>query len=69
MAKLDFPNSPTLNQEWTDPNGGKWVCIDNTAGAPIWDNEGIAPVAFHIDGGLSNSNYSINQTIDGGSSA
>jgi hypothetical protein len=33
---INFPSSPTVDDEHTDANGTVWVCTDNTVGDVQW---------------------------------
>jgi len=33
---LNFPSSPSVNDEYTDPNGVVWVCTSDTVGNVVW---------------------------------
>ena len=44
---LNFPSSPSVNDEYTDPNGVVWVCISNTVGNVVWARKSV--VADYVE--------------------
>jgi hypothetical protein len=69
MPVINFPPDPNVGQSYIPSNGinyvwdgEKWNSLSSTVG-PI---STIAGISINIDGGNSNSNYTIDQIIDGG---
>lgn len=61
MAALNFPDSPTTDDEYTDGNSVVWVCTSDTAGAVQWERKGVdtdIDILSDFDGGDSSSVYS-----------
>jgi hypothetical protein len=66
MPVISFPSNPVTGQLYIPSNGIKYVWDGekwNSLYSPI---SAINNISINIDGGNSNSNYTIDQTIDGG---